>query len=71
MALCFLTPLVAGCTSTPFTSGTIEEAWTFDRIEALPEAGSLNDVTLADALAQRRSARSFAPSPSPPSRQRR
>lgn len=63
VALCLLTPLVAGCTSTPFMSGTVEDAWTFDRVEVLPDAGPLNDVTLADALAQRRSTRNFAPEP--------
>ena len=63
VALCVMAPLVAGCTSTPFLSETVEDAWAFDRVEDLPDAGPLNDVTLAEALTQRRSARDFTTDP--------
>ena len=63
LALCVVVAPLAGCASTPFTSETSGASWTFDRVETLPEPGPLNGVTLADALAHRRSIRTFTADP--------
>jgi SagB-type dehydrogenase family enzyme len=63
IALCLLAPWLAGCTSTPYVTPETPAAWAFDSIEALPEVGDLDGVTLKRALAARRSVRDVEPTP--------
>jgi len=63
LALCLVALPVASCTSVTTSTQEVTAPWTSDRVEALPSPGNLEDVTLAQALAKRRSVREFAPDP--------
>jgi len=49
--------------SAPLSAEVGGESWAFDRVEDLPDAGTLDDGLLVDALTNRRSVREFAPDP--------
>lgn len=63
VASCIAVLLLAGCASAPLSAEVGTESWDYDRVESLPEQGTMGDARLADALAQRRSVRAFAPDP--------
>jgi SagB-type dehydrogenase family enzyme len=54
---------LASCSTVQRFAHGAPEQWAFDRIEDLPQPSGLRAMTLADALAERRSARDFAATP--------